>query len=111
MKINVLGTKYEVIIGNKKNDPKLNECDGYCDESTKRIVISDLGLFEPEVMDVEDKQVVRERILRHEVIHAMMFESGLGHDSEWAHNEEMVDWIARQFCKMTVIFKQIGMQI
>ena len=34
--------------------------------------------------------------LRHEIVHAFLFESGLAENSEWAYNEEMVDWIAKQ---------------
>lgn len=42
--------------------------------------------------------------MRHEIVHAYLFESGLtecsGAVNSWAINEEMVDWIASQFPKM-----------
>ena len=41
------------------------------------------------------------QVLRHEIIHAYLYESGLGENSNspripWARNEEIVDWFARQ---------------
>ena len=48
--------------------------------------------------------------LRHEIIHAFAYESGLWGDSEgtlaWAQNEEMTDWLAIQFPKMEKVFKE-----
>lgn len=31
-----------------------------------------------------------------EIVHAFLLESGLDENSEWARNEELVDWIAIQ---------------
>lgn len=42
---------------------------------------------------------------RHEIIHAFLFESGLAENSEWAQNEEMVDFFAIQFPKLMEVFK------
>ncbi|MFD1464645.1 hypothetical protein ACFQ4L_00875 [Lapidilactobacillus mulanensis] len=42
---------------------------------------------------------------RHELIHAFLCESGLAENSDWAQNEEVVDWIARQFPKLFETFK------
>lgn len=39
-------------------------------------------------------------------VHAILFESGLDHNTEWARNEEVVDWIAIQFPKLLDIFKR-----
>jgi hypothetical protein len=47
--------------------------------------------------------------LRHEIVHAFFFESGLAQSSnkceDWAMNEEMVDWIARQGLKIYAAWK------
>lgn len=40
--------------------------------------------------------------MRHELIHAFLGESGLRSDSEWAENEEMVDYFAIQFEKIAI---------
>ena len=39
-----------------------------------------------------------------------MLESGLDSCNDWAGNEELVDWIARQFPKMLDTFKEIGIE-
>ena len=44
------------------------------------------------------------KVLCHELVHAFLFESGLGGES-WANNEELVDWIAFQFPKMLEAMK------
>ena len=46
----------------------------------------------------------KKEILRHELIHAFLVESGLNRNCGW-HNEEMVDWLAIQFNKIKDIFK------
>lgn len=46
-----------------------------------------------------------EKNKRHEIIHAFLFESGLAENSEWAQNEEMVDFFAIQFPKLMEAFK------
>ena len=48
----------------------------------------------------------KKQVIRHEIIHAFVFESGLDTCSDWAKNEEMVDWIAIQFPKLLKAFKE-----
>lgn len=52
------------------------------------------------------------KTLRHEIIHAFLFESGLGYDScpseSWAANEEMVDFFAHQSHKIFKTFEKLG---
>ena len=52
-----------------------------------------------------------EYILRHEIIHAFMYESGLWCNSygvsSWAENEEMTDWFAIQSPKIFKVYKQL----
>ena len=45
---------------------------------------------------------------RHEIVHAFLFESGLAENSEWAQNEEMVDWIAKQGPKLIKAWQEAG---
>lgn len=52
-------------------------------------------------------------ILRHELWHAMICESGLSYntlavDIPWAVNEEMVDFLAKQTPKMIKLFRECG---
>ena len=50
--------------------------------------------------------------LRHEIVHAYLYESGLRENSEkqyaWADNEEMVDWFAIQGPKIFKTYKELG---
>lgn len=99
----VLGEEYRIIIRTPEDDPKLKECAAYCDHTVRTIVI---GEFPPELMDVEGREENRKRILRHELLHAFMYESGLGTDCDWAHNEEMTDFFAMQFLKLMFCFHE-----
>lgn len=109
MKANILGTEYTVEF--RKDDPKLQEnADGYCDTSIKLIVVED---FEPDEMSKEDLEGYKLQVLRHEIIHAFMFESGLDANSccfegGWATNEEMIDWFAIQSPKIFKALKDVG---
>ena len=82
---------------------ELEQCDGFCDHTTKSIVISDI-IERPG--SVEDLDTYIKGVIRHELVHAFLFESGLGADS-WGINEEIVDWIAYQFPKLTEAFAKV----
>lgn len=99
--VNVLGTNYTIVKSNKAEDDLLADSDGYCDYTVKRIVI---GTFEPTSDSLKDLKAYEKKVIRHELVHAFLFESGLGQNS-WAENEEIVDWIAFQFPKMAGVFK------
>lgn len=107
MKIDVLGTKYAIVERLESVDPLLKKCDGYCDKTIRLIVVAGQG---PEV-ELGDYEVHRRKVLRHEIIHAFLFESGLQenwkHD-EWGHDETCVDWIATQFPKLVKAFETAG---
>lgn len=47
------------------------------------------------------------KVIRHELIHAFIYESGLSNENKWAENEELVDWIAIQFPKLKKCFEKI----
>lgn len=97
VKINVLGTDYAVIERGRCEDKQLDDKDGYCDDSVKEIIIAHL---EPEPDSKKDLNTVHQKILRHEIVHAFLCESGLSCNSDWAENEELVDWIAIQGPKL-----------
>ena len=99
--INILGTDYTVELISDRKDIKFKEADGYVDPSTHLIRVA---LFEKDSETVSDVANYIKKVRRHEIVHAYLFESGLAECSgavdSWATNEEMVDWIARQFPKM-----------
>lgn len=100
--VNILGTKYTIRVVSEKEDEKLAEADGYCDTSIKDIVLREEVLV-PSVDSVADPKSYLLKVLRHEIVHAFLFESGL-HANSWAGNEEIVDWIAMQLPKINCVF-------
>lgn len=107
MKVNILGAEYNIELREVKDDTFLNDMDGYCDKTTKMIVVSK----RPDDATIGDYEVYQKKVLRHEIIHAFLFESGLHENykgAEWGHDETMVDWVACQFPKMLEVFKQVG---
>jgi hypothetical protein len=104
MKVKVLGERYEVIESNCAEDLTLaGASDGYCDHTTKSIVID---TFKPSDDSLGDLERYRKQVIRHELVHAFLFESGLGANS-WGSNEEIVDWIAAMFPKMLEAFEEV----
>lgn len=105
MKINILGTEWDIEYRNADADPLLDERDGYTDPSVNLIVIVNKRKDD----DVLNFKEIQKRCLRHEIIHAFLFESGLGvnfEHSQYGHEETMVDWIAIQFPKILEVFKE-----
>lgn len=99
--LNVLGTEYRI-----EYMPLRDSCDdGYCDYTSKHIVIRS-----DNVNALEDFAWLQKKQLRHEIVHAFMAESGLQsnfeHPNRWGHEETMVDWIAIQFPKLMDAFRQ-----
>lgn len=115
-KISILGTEYAVEIHKVSEDNFLKENNyaGYCNEEGKLIVVADMS--EKEYfpgMSEKEQEAYRKRILRHELIHAFLNESGLSCDASipncsWAKYEEMVDWIAIQLPKILNACRELG---
>lgn len=83
--------------------------DGYCDEILKKIVICNMNTYPSFEKDTAEKCHETEKtILRHELIHAVLSESGLScsslqYSGGWAKNEEMIDFFAIQYPKIEKI--------
>lgn len=112
MQINILGTEYEIIKGSVLNCPSLKELYGFTDYTVKQIVVLDFRTVEKDNRSFEDFETLQKQVLRHEIIHAFLFESGLNVNSndveQWATNEEMVDWFVIQWPKLSKAFKGAG---
>lgn len=105
--VDILGTKYSIYELDKKDDKILENADGYCDKTTKKIVIT----VKSDDNQLEDFEVYRKGVLRHEILHAFLFESGLHENMthpQYGHDEEMVDWFAKQYPKIDKVFKELG---
>lgn len=104
MQVNILGTPYEIVVKKYDEDEAFDRrsIDGYCDTYAKKVVVCDLKTSEDwEHEEKETIEICQKQILRHEIVHAFLSESGLQssahkNDRSWSYNEEMVDWIALQ---------------
>ncbi|MDE5781499.1 MAG: hypothetical protein K2I03_08485 [Lachnospiraceae bacterium] len=101
MKIKILGTTYKI----KKDDSIIEEnADGICKAYEKKILI-----ISPHKMLCKDaagkaKNKRYKEVLRHEIVHAFFNESGL---EKYSQDEELVNWIAVQFPKLSETFKKV----
>jgi hypothetical protein len=95
--IDILGTKYKFNVVKDEDFPRSAEGSdgGLTKYYDKEIIINGSTKYE----SIEDYK----RIIRHEIIHAFFFESGL---SEYTNNEQLVDFLAYQIPKMVKIFEK-----
>lgn len=103
MKIDILGTEYTISEQTAQDNNLLQGADGYCDWTSKEIVISkDID------GNLHNLDWYKRKVKRHEILHAFASESGLNECSDWARNEEMIDWIAYQGLKIIEAWKAAG---
>ena len=104
--VNILGATYSIEYKTIAEDNMLENVDGYCDYTDRKIVIksennNNLGDFER----------LKRKSLRHEIIHAFLSESGLQanfqHCEKFGHDETMVDWFAIQFPRIAEVYKKL----
>lgn len=109
-KINILGTEYTIFSNvSEQEKPFMKGSDGLTDFTTKEIFVAILDDGDP--MNMQNMKVYEDRTIRHEIVHAFLFESGLDHNTEWARNEEIVDWIAIQSPKLFKIFDEMELKL
>lgn len=107
MRVHILGSRWTVKQRSESEDENLKDCDGYCDWTTREIVVE-----REESGTLADMERYIRKVIRHEIIHAFLFESGLcqctGSVENWAMNEEMVDWLAHQGQQIYAAWKEAG---
>ncbi len=110
-KVNILGSEWNVKFGNEKEYPNLTNVDGYTDLSIREIVVDDMEASQGQIGAKADLKSYQKQVVRHEIIHAFLLESGLDSNSNnadsWAVNEEMVDWFAIQSPKIFKVFNEL----
>ena len=92
----ILGTEYNVFIVDEKGYKQIKDKVGCCDSSSKDIYLHK-SLFKREEGSVKHLMKVCEEVLTHEIVHAFIYESGLG---ESYQNETLIDWISIQLEKI-----------
>lgn len=104
--VNIMGNIWTIEEKAVCDDELLETADGYTDPSTKCIVIRKIS------KDLKNWDAWRKEVIRHELIHAFLFESGLGpnweHSILMGHDETTIDWIAIQWPKIQCVFKQLN---
>lgn len=108
--VNIMGVPWKITWKTTEEDPHLVDCDGYCDNSIHTIVIK---WFEWDGMNYNNMAQYTTKVVRHEMVHAMLYESGLDVNTQnsWARNEEMIDWIAIQLPKIADTILPIAKQV
>lgn len=104
MDIDILGTKYLIEYKDVSEYERLENNEAITNTNNKTITMSKR----------ERPQGYTNKILRHEIIHAFLYESGLSCNSYntdygWAECEEMVDWFAIQSPKIFEVFKKLDL--
>lgn len=105
MNVDILGTEYKIIFDTpqeREANPKYDDCNGYAELLSKVIHVSDCSDLKDDKETMEKINLFRERVLRHEIIHAFLYESGMS--EEYVRDEELVHWLSVQFPKMAAAF-------
>ena len=108
--VNILGSEWTVKI--VPDDPAFEEATGYVNDAARIIMIEAVKMKEGALdFDLQSQYIDQKRTIRHEVLHAYLYECGLAHSSNsvenWAVNEEMVDWFARMSPKIFKTYKEL----
>lgn len=105
-KVNVLGTEYTILFDVPEEDMPENS-DGCMDQSTKTIKITKM---EPCRNSLADLLEYKKKVLRHEIVHAFLYESGCWNNSgtsdAWGQDKTITDWFAIQGPKIFRAFQE-----
>ena len=100
----ILGEEYSLLFCTEEEDPALSEKYAYTDWTNKTIVVQ--KNWERDKDSLHDLELFKKKVLRHEIIHAFFNESGLMENSDYARNEELIDWIACQIPRMVKLMEE-----
>lgn len=100
-KIKILGTEYSIKESDGNMDPKLMGANGYVELYSKEIIIAKKEIH---LNNVNNLRLFREKVLRHEMFHALFHEAGL---KEYSSDEILIEFLAIQAPKITNILKEL----
>ena len=107
-RVRILGRDYRITRCSGSSDPRMKDSDGFCDDTTREICAETFERYAGRPNAKKDLREYSKKVLRHEIIHAFLCESGLAECSAWAQDEEAVDWFARQGPKIIQAWKEAG---
>lgn len=104
MKINILGTDYEIRKVSEKEYPKLStmNANGLAEFYSKELIIN-AEMNPKSGEEFANFKGFENKVIRHEIIHAFFHESGL---VDYTADEDLVNWIALQFPKILKAFQK-----
>lgn len=104
-KISILGTDYIIMQdANTTQELITRGSDGETNLYSKIIYIRDVSNMLDKDSPVYEQEARYKEVMRHEIIHAFLFEAGL---SDYCMDEVLVDWIAKQWNKINKTFKEV----
>lgn len=95
--VSVLGTRYKIV-----ETDNLRDLDGETDFYDKVIRVRNVSDMLEDTCETWKKELRRWETLRHELVHAMLMQSGL---TTYAYDETIVEWIAQKFEEMKMLFE------
>ena len=104
--IHILGTDYTIRVVSA-NDERMNyqEASGTCEAYSKELYVKDFTAEnDPKQYKCIDKYC--KKVLRHEIVHAVFFEAGLG---KYFEDEELTETLAHLAPKMSKIMEAIDL--
>ena len=103
--VNILGTNYIII---EDNDYLIaSNADGECRPYAKQILIRNENNMLEKDLPVLQKMQRKNEVLRHEIIHAFFYESGL---DDYCIDEKLVTYLSIQFPKLQSIFEKLDIE-
>ena len=92
--VTILGAVWTVRSATETEEPRLEGVNGFTDWTTRTICLE-----KNTQGNIGSMETYMKKVIRHELIHAFMFESGLGDSFEhkdFGQEETIVDWFAFQ---------------
>lgn len=92
--VSILGAVWTVRSATEAEEPRLDGVNGFTDWTTRAICLE-----KNTQGNIGDIKTYMNQVIKHEVVHAFMFESGLGDSFEhkdYGQEETIVDWFAFQ---------------
>lgn len=106
MKINILGTEYEIRKLSESEYPKLRlaEANGLAELYSKELIINK-DMNPNSGKEYANFEEFENKVIRHEIVHAFFHESGL---IDYCADEDLVNWISLQSPKLMKAFQEAG---